>query len=91
MIGPRLGTTAFDKQQLLVESDGLLARAYANVFQAIDARKSEMHVTVRASCCEVYHEQVLIEHTHNSSGHALGACDDSLCLPLEAHLLQVSW
>ena len=58
MIGPRLGTTAFDKQQLLADSDGFLARAYANVFQAIEARKSELHVAVRASCCEVYHEQV---------------------------------
>ena len=58
MIGPRLGTTAFDKQQLLTESDGFLARAYANVFQSIEARQSEMHVEVRASCCEIYHEQV---------------------------------
>ena len=58
MIGPRLGTTAFDKQQLLTESDGFLARAYANVFQSIEARQSEMHVDVHASCCEVYHEQV---------------------------------
>lgn len=58
MIGPRLGTTAFDKQQLLTESDGFLARAYANVFQSIEARQSEVHVAVRASCCEVYHEQV---------------------------------
>ena len=58
MIGPRLGTTAFDKQQLLTESDGFLARAYANVFQSIEARQSEMHVDVRASCCEIYHEQV---------------------------------
>lgn len=58
MIGPRLGTTAFDKQQLLTENDGFLARAYANVFQSIEARQSDMHVQVRASCCEVYHEQV---------------------------------
>lgn len=65
MIGPRLGTTAFDKQQLLADSDGFLARAYANVFQAIEAAQSEMHVVVRASCCEVYHEQV-ISHTHNA-------------------------
>lgn len=60
MIGPRLGTTAFDKQQLLAASDGFLARAYANVFQSIQAHQSEMHVVVRASCCEVYHEQVTI-------------------------------
>ena len=58
MIGPRLGTTAFDKQQLLTESDGFMARAYATVFQAIQACQSDMHVEVRASCCEVYHEQV---------------------------------
>ena len=62
MIGPRLGTSAFDKQQLLTESDGFLARAYANVFQSIEARRSEMHVDVRASCCEVYHEQVTYEY-----------------------------
>jgi len=58
MIGPRLGTTSFDKQQLLTEDDGFLARAYANVFQSIEAHQSDMHVEVRASCCEVYHEQV---------------------------------
>ena len=58
MIGPRLGTTNFDKQQLLTEDDGFLARAYANVFQSIEAHQSDMHVEVRASCCEVYHEQV---------------------------------
>ena len=61
MIGPRLGTTAFDKQQLLTDSDGFLARAYANVFQSIQAGQSDMHVDVRASCCEVYHEQVTAE------------------------------
>ncbi|DBA74159.1 hypothetical protein WJX77_004162 [Trebouxia sp. C0004] len=58
MIGPRLGTTNFDKQQLLTEDDGFLARAYANVFQSIEGHQSDMHVEVRASCCEVYHEQV---------------------------------
>ena len=59
MIGPRLGTSAFDKQQLVTDSDGFLARAYANVFKSIEARHTDMHVHVRASCCEVYHEQVL--------------------------------
>lgn len=58
MIGPRLGSSGFDKQQLLTENDGFLARAYANVFQSIEAQQSDMHVEVRASCCEVYHEQV---------------------------------
>lgn len=58
MIGPRLGTSNFDKQQLLTEDDGFLARAYANVFQSIEAHQSDLHVEVRASCCEVYHEQV---------------------------------
>lgn len=58
MIGPRLGTTNFDKQQMLTENDGFLARAYANVFQSIEAHQADMHVEVRASCCEVYHEQV---------------------------------
>lgn len=62
MIGPRLGTSAFDKQQLLTESDGFLARAYANVFQYIQAHQSDMHVEVRASCCEIYHEQVTALH-----------------------------
>ena len=60
VIGPRLGSGAFDKQQLITEADGFLPRAYATVFNAIDAQQSDMHVQVRASCCEVYHEQVCI-------------------------------
>ena len=58
MIGPRLGSGPFDKSQLITEADGFLLRAYATVFNAIDAQQSDMHVQVRASCCEVYHEQV---------------------------------
>ena len=89
MIGPRLGTTTFDNQQLLVESDGFLGRAYANVFQAIDARKSEMHVTVRASCCEVYHEQVPMSIlTTVSAMHYVPVI--TVCV-FQADELQVSW
>ena len=72
MIGPRLGTTAFDKQQLLTASDGFLARAYANVFQSIEANQPEMHVAVRASCCEVYHEQVTYECYWGKQGPGQG-------------------
>ena len=57
MIGPRLGTASFDKQELLSEADGFLARAYANVFDTI-AQQTDVHVAVRASCCEIYHDQV---------------------------------
>lgn len=65
MIGPRLGTAAFDRQELLTESDGFLARAYASVFQSIQAHQSDMEVAVRASCCEVYHEQVSKHELHD--------------------------
>ena len=63
VIGPRLGSGAFDKQQLITEQDGFLPRAYAAVFNAIDAQQSDVHVQVRASCCEIYHEQVLLQCT----------------------------
>ena len=58
MIGPRLGTVSFDKQEILTEADGFLARAYSSVFDTIEAQQAEMHVSVRASCCEIYHDQV---------------------------------
>ena len=58
MIGPRLGTVTFDKQEILTEADGFLARAYSSVFDTIEAQQAEMHVSVRASCCEIYHDQV---------------------------------
>lgn len=57
MIGPRLGTASFDKQEILTEADGLLARAYSNVYDNIKAEQDNMHVSVRASCCEIYHDQ----------------------------------